>query len=625
MRRKTRSEAVLRVVVVALAIAMACCVLASAESAVPNPNTLMYVKEAGWDTFDPAWAYDRESGEALLHIYGNLITRRFETSMEFMPQLALEVPTLENGLMTLSPDGSGTVRFHIRDGVRFHNGDLLTPEDVVYSFRRMMLSDPSGGPMWIVLFPLLHVYELNEIIDSEGADAAYQKVIESVYVPEDDASAVEFKVALMVPYLMHCLTDNWASIQNKSWCIEQGAWDGTPDNWLAWHDLAKEEMALFDKACGTGPWILDGTPDPTTGYTLIRNDDYYDQENLPILSRVEVIYISEWTTRRLMLVNGDADIATIPFQFSKQFEGTPGLRTIYPLPQGAVWTVLMNQDITAEGNERIGSGQLDGNGIPTDFFTDIHVRRGMSYAFPYDAWLDQVYGSEAKRAISCVPTTVEFHDPNQSFYAYDPTAAAEEFKQAWGGAVWENGFWLSSTYETGDEAAKTAMDMLRESLAEINPKFQVEVRTLPWSNYLAEEIAYRQVLWGAGWFWDYPDPDNFAQPFLHTTGANGDPCNLRAMGAVAEQMDSLIFAAASTFDQDARRDYYYQIQHLAYEYAMNLTMREETERRWMRSWVGGMQYNPIWSGWNFSELYKEIGASVDEAQLAQFDCIIEEW
>lgn len=614
-----------RVATVILVVLTASVVFGSAQSEAPNPGTLIYVKEAGWDTFDPAWCYDTESGEAMLHIYEFLITRPFGSTSEFIPQLALEVPTLENGLMTVNADGSGTVRFQIRDGVYFHNGDLLTPEDVVYSFRRMLLADPAGGPMWISLFPLLHVYELSEIIASEGADAAYQKVIELVYVPADDPTAVEFKVALMVPYLLHCLTDTWAAIQNESWCIEQGAWDGTQDNWLAWHDLPKEEMALFDKACGTGPWVLDGTPDPVTGYTLIRNDSYWDQSNLPILSRVEVIYIAEWTTRRLMLENGDADIANIPFQFRTQVEGTPGLRTISMLPQGANSVMLMNQDIVAEGNDRLGSGKMDGNGIPGDFFSDLHIRRGFSYAFPYNSWLDQVYGGEASRAITCIPTSVEFHNPDQAYYDYDPTAAAEEFKQAWGGDVWENGFWIGVTYEEGDEASKTAMDMLRNSLAEINPKFQIEVRTLPWSNYLADEIAYRMTAWNVGWYWDYPDPDNFAQPYLHTTGANGDPCGYPQMGAVAEQMDSLIFEAASTFDQDARKDYYYQIQQLAYENAMNITLRERTERRWMRSWVGGMQYSPIWCGYNFSQLYKQVGASVDEAQLEQFNCIIEEW
>src|SRR5215216_2456884 len=32
----------------------------------------------------------------------------------------------------------------------------------------------------------------------------------------------------------------------------------------------------------------------------------------------------------------------------------------------------------------IGSGQLDGNGIPADFFGDIHIRKAFSYSFDFE-------------------------------------------------------------------------------------------------------------------------------------------------------------------------------------------------------------------------------------------------
>jgi len=59
------------------------------------------------------------------------------------------------GLMDRNPEGGiieglatewervepGTVRFTLRDGVTFHNGDPLTPEDVAYSIRRIVFDD----------------------------------------------------------------------------------------------------------------------------------------------------------------------------------------------------------------------------------------------------------------------------------------------------------------------------------------------------------------------------------------------------------------------------------------------------------------------------------------------------
>ena len=39
------------------------------------------------------------------------------------------------------------------------------------------------------------------------------------------------------------------------------------------------------------------------------------------------------------------------------------------------------QKINPTGNPNIGSGKLDGNGIPPDFFADINVRKAFLHAF----------------------------------------------------------------------------------------------------------------------------------------------------------------------------------------------------------------------------------------------------
>jgi len=47
-----------------------------------------------------------------------------------------------------------TYIFPIRKGVKFHNGNPLTPEDVKYSFERGLLYDPDGGPMWMLWYAI---------------------------------------------------------------------------------------------------------------------------------------------------------------------------------------------------------------------------------------------------------------------------------------------------------------------------------------------------------------------------------------------------------------------------------------------------------------------------------------
>ncbi|MGB9615440.1 MAG: ABC transporter substrate-binding protein, partial [Fervidobacterium sp.] len=79
------------------------------------------------DTLDPHLAYDTASGEVLFNVYENLIAYKGRSVSEFEPRLATEVPTVKNGLIK---DGGKTYVFPIRKGVKFHNGNPLTPEDV---------------------------------------------------------------------------------------------------------------------------------------------------------------------------------------------------------------------------------------------------------------------------------------------------------------------------------------------------------------------------------------------------------------------------------------------------------------------------------------------------------------
>ncbi|RLE12907.1 ABC transporter substrate-binding protein, partial [Candidatus Aerophobetes bacterium] len=119
-------------------------VVSTAE--VKNPDTLIVADIGTVDSLDPAWAYDTASGARIFNIYETLITFKGESTDEFVPLLATKVPTVENGL--ISPDGLNYT-FPIRKGVKFHNGEPLTPEDVEYSFERAMVQDRDGGPVWM--------------------------------------------------------------------------------------------------------------------------------------------------------------------------------------------------------------------------------------------------------------------------------------------------------------------------------------------------------------------------------------------------------------------------------------------------------------------------------------------
>ena len=50
-------------------------------------------------------------------------------------------------------------------------------------------------------------------------------------------------------------------------------------------------------------------------------------------------------------------------------------------------------------NPYIGSGKLDGNGIPADFFSDVHIRKAFAYCFDCDTLINDVFSGEAIQSL----------------------------------------------------------------------------------------------------------------------------------------------------------------------------------------------------------------------------------
>jgi ABC-type transport system substrate-binding protein len=101
-----------------------------------NPTEFTFASAGDIDTLDPALSYDTASGEIIQNVYETLVFYDGESTDKFVPQLATEVPTVENG--GISADGM-TYTFKIRPDVKFHNGDVMTPTDIAYSFQRGLL------------------------------------------------------------------------------------------------------------------------------------------------------------------------------------------------------------------------------------------------------------------------------------------------------------------------------------------------------------------------------------------------------------------------------------------------------------------------------------------------------
>ena len=253
------------ILLIGVAVLLGLAITGSAQE-VKNPDTLIIADYGTVNSLDPAYAYDTASGSRIMNIYESLIFFDGEKTGQFVPMLATKVPTVDNGLV--SADGM-TYTFPIRQGVKFHNGEILTPQDVEYTFERAMVQDRSGGPIWMLYEPLLGIGGSR---DGDGEISLdFADIDNAVEVMGD---SVVFRLASPYPPLLGILAYTLGGIVNKKFVVENGGWDGTAETWQDFNGPAPGEEILHAVTCGTGPFELERW-DPAVETVLIRNDDYW--------------------------------------------------------------------------------------------------------------------------------------------------------------------------------------------------------------------------------------------------------------------------------------------------------------------------------------------------------------
>ena len=108
-------------------------VLLSCHSAQRDPHTVVFLIESSPANLDPRIGTDAQSQRIDALLFDGLVAR--DASFQFTPALA-ERWEQPNPL---------TLVFHLRDGVRFHNGQPLTARDVVFTLESMIEPGRPGG------------------------------------------------------------------------------------------------------------------------------------------------------------------------------------------------------------------------------------------------------------------------------------------------------------------------------------------------------------------------------------------------------------------------------------------------------------------------------------------------
>jgi len=556
--------------------------VASTAIAQSGPDTYVYQTFGEPVSMDPARAYDTGSGGIIENVYETLFLYAGEAIDEFEPALATDYTVSEDGL---------TWTFNLREGVQFHSGNTMSCKDVEYSFQYGALTAHPQGATAYLGGNLFLGYT------GDGSDpAAFQENVtwemidNIVECPEGpDGLVAVVNLVNPTPALIPILTYTAYSIVDSQFAIDGGSWDGTEATWTDWNGRDITTEFLSTNTSGTGAYeLVEWTDDAVVARAF---ENYWG--GAPAIQNVVYQYVDEQSTRILAVQQGDADRAQINERSALvQLRGAPGV-TIHEKPEWtttSVTSVFFNFDIDTSNNEDVGSGQLDGSGIPADFFADVDVRRAFSHLFDQQGFIEQLYeGAGVVLTMGMPPSFLGYND-DVAVRTLDLEAAEEHFRAAFDGQLWENGFQFTAIYNAGNTTRQTALEIIADNLSFINPNFVMNVRSLPWADFLNRSAEQKVPMFALGWAADYADPSNFINTFYDNDGYYSDRTSINV-----PEIQALIDQADASFDPAERGFLYSQIGTLHYDYAPLIAVPTQSPFIVTSSALQGVYYNPMLS------------------------------
>jgi peptide/nickel transport system substrate-binding protein len=246
--------------------------------------------------------------------------------------------------------------------------------------------------------------------------------------------------------------------------------------------------------------------------------------------------------------------------------------------------LLFNFDINSENNFFLGSGQLDGAGVPADFFSDLNVRRGFSHCLDTALYSEQALYGESIANNGVIPPPLLGYNPEQETPAFDPELCAQELSLAWEGQLPAVGFRLQVPFVSEDRAQELALAILQANLHAVNSAYRLETVGLPRTLYAESRENGRLPLLFHSWTQTLPDPHNW------TTAYYTDPvAGYQRLPADLEvQIAELVSGGAAATGPAGRERIYHDLDRVRFSNLPNIILPQPAgvvyHQRWLTAW-----------------------------------------
>ena len=458
-------------------------------------ETFKWAFQGDASTMDPHGLFETMTIGFQLNMYEGLVHRN--EKMEIKGALATSWENIEPTVW----------RFKLREGVKFHDGNDFTAEDVAFSVER---------------------------INSEGSDfKVVAALIKEVKVVDD------YTVDLVTPAPNPILPNQLEifMIMDRQWAEEHKTTGAT--------NVKGGDEGNFANlnANGTGPFILTERQSGVKT-VLVANGEYWGKDEVPTnVTKAIFTPIEQDATRVAALISGDVDMAyPIPVQDWQRLEDADG---VVPLTGPEARTIFLGFD--QQRDELVGSNVKGKNP-----FKDVRVRQAFMHAINIEAIQQKVMrGAATPSGLMVAPQVNGFSENLNARLAYDVDGA----KKLLADAGYADGFEVTmdcpnDRYVNDEKICQAVASMLAKVKVKVNLLAQTK------SKYFGKVLAqngYDTSFFLLGWTPSTFDSHNVLSSLIACRGGEDELGAFNLGGYCNPKINELTAKIQSETDQAVRQ------------------------------------------------------------------------
>lgn len=412
-------------------------------------------------------------------------------------------------------------KFTLRDA-KWSNGDPVTADDFVYSFRR--LTDPATASPYSTYLADAKVVNAQEIVDGKAKP-------DSLGVKALDAKTLEITLSEPVPYFPDMLFHSSVKPVNRK-VVEQFG-----DKWT------QPENYVSNGAYKLKSWTVNES------IVLERNPQYYDDANTKI-NQVTMLVIPSSVTDVTRFKAGEIDVTyddlpneqfqSLKSELGDQLKISPKLCTYYY--------------------------EFNHTKAP---FNDARVRHALSLTLDRDLFAEKIVGRGETPAYQYTPPAAQgMKEFVPEWKSWDKARRIEEAKKllAEAGYSEANPLKFELLYNTNENHKKNAVAaaaLWKEALGFV----EVTLNNQEWKTYLDTRRTQKHQMSRGGWCADYNEASTFLNTFKSNSSSNYgkyasaefDDLMAKTLSAdvTPEQRAELYKQAEAVLDKDAATIFVY--------------------------------------------------------------------